>query len=191
VRSPFQRDTGQIICKGADIIRQTHRSRRRYPRLALLAPALLLPAVLLAGCAGEPAPVVTVTITPTVAPTPSPTPTPTPTVKPVPEVTEEPVAELIPNPEVPVIVPNAEPEPLPQGPAMDLGATPGARGSAVANDAGALITYTVIEGDSFFDIAQRFNVPVQLMLTMNPSVPGLGENIYINQTINLDWTAKL
>ena len=131
----------------------------------------------------------TVTVTPTV--TPSATPTPTPTVEPEPVPTEEPVAELIPNPQVPTIVPNAEPEPLPQGPAMDLGATAGARGSAVANSAGALITYTVIEGDSFFDIAQRFNVPVQLMLTMNPSVPGLGEAIYINQKINLDWTAKL
>ncbi|TFD47334.1 LysM domain-containing protein [Cryobacterium frigoriphilum] len=158
-------------------------------RVALLAPALLL----LVGCAGEPAPVVTVTITPTVEPSPSPsaTPTPTPTVEPEPVMTAEPEAELIPNPQVPTIVPNAEPEPLPQGPAMDLGATAGARGSAVANGAGALITYQVVEGDSFFDIAQRFNVPVQLMLTMNPSVPGLGENIYINQTINLDWTAKL
>jgi hypothetical protein len=29
---------------------------------------------------------------------------------------------------------------------------------------------------------------VQLLLTMNPSVPGLGENIYIKQIINLDWT---
>lgn len=156
----------------------------------MLVPVLVL---LLAGCAGEPAPVVTVTVTPSVDPSPSPTPTPTPTptVEPEPEVTEEPVAELIPNPQVPTIVPNAEPEPLPQGPAMDLGATAGARGSAVANSAGALITYQVVEGDSFFDIAQRFNVPVQLMLTMNPSVPGLGESIYINQTINLDWTAKL
>ena len=144
------------------------------------------------GCAAaEPAPMVTATIT--VTPTPSPTPTATPTPSATPTEEPEPVAEapLIPNPAVPDLTPNAVPEPLPQGPAMDLGTTPGARGTPVANSAGALITYSVVEGDSFFDIAQRFNVPVQLMLTMNPSVPGLGESIYINQTINLDWTAKL
>jgi LysM repeat protein len=134
---------------------------------------------------------VTVTVSPTSAPSLAPSPTSTVDPEPVAEtpIIEEP--ELVPNPPVPALVPNAEPVPLPQGPAMDLGATAGARGSPVANGAGALITYTVVEGDSFFDIAQRFNVPVQLMLTMNPSVPGLGEDIYINQTINLDWTAKL
>ena len=128
----------------------------------------------------------TVTITPTVPPKPTPSPTPSPTPTPTPVPTEEPA--LIPNPTVPDLVPNAEPVPLPQGPAADQGSTPGARGTTTADGAGALITYTVVEGDAFFDIAQRFNVPVQLMLTMNPSVPGLGENIYIKQIINLDWT---
>ncbi len=85
-------------------------------------------------------------------------------------------------------MPNAEPVPLPQGPAADQGSTPGARGTTTSDGAGALLTYTVIEADAFFDIAQRFNIPVQLLLTMNPSVPGLGENIYIKQIINLDWT---
>ncbi|WP_194085994.1 LysM peptidoglycan-binding domain-containing protein [Cryobacterium suzukii] len=116
--------------------------------------------------------------------TPAPTPSPTPTPTPVP--TEEPA--LIPNPTVPDLVPNAEPVPLPQGPAADQGSTPGARGTTTADGAGALLTYIVVEGDAFFDVAQRFNIPVQLMLTMNPSVPGLGENIYIEQIINLDWT---
>ena len=139
-----------------------------------------------AGCAGEPAPAVTVTITPSVTVPPKPTPSPTPTPTPTPVPTEEPA--LIPNPTVPDLVPNAEPVPLPQGPAADQGSTPGARGTTTADGAGALLTYTVVEGDAFFDIAQRFNVPVQLMLTMNPSVPGLGENIYIKQIINLDWT---
>ena len=152
----------------------------RRPLGSALAAILL---VALVGCAGEPAPAVTVTITPSVTPTPSPTPTPTP----IP--TEE--AALIPNPEVPDLVPNAEPVPLPQGPAVDHGSTPGARGATTSNGSGALLTYTVIEGDAFFDIAQRFNIPVQLLLTMNPSVPGLGENIYIKQTINLDWTTTL
>jgi len=128
---------------------------------------------------------VTVTFTPSPAATPTPSPTPSPS--PEPTATEEPAA-LIPNPEVPNLVPNAEPVPLPQGPAVDLGVTPGARGPAVANAAGALVTYTVVEADSFFDIAQRFNIPVQLLLTMNPSVPGLGERIYLQQIINLDWT---
>ncbi|MDH6237639.1 LysM domain-containing protein [Cryobacterium sp. CG_9.6] len=156
-------------------------------RIAVSTGTLLLALTLgLAGCAGTPVPAVTVTYTPTPAATPSPSPTPTPT----PTATPEPVAEapLIPNPEVPNVIPNAEPIPLPQGPAVDLGSTPGARGPAVANSAGALVTYTVVEGDAFFDIAQRFNIPVQLMLTMNPSVPGLGERIYLQQIINLDWT---
>ncbi|WP_158250991.1 LysM domain-containing protein [Cryobacterium sp. Y82] len=116
----------------------------------------------------------------------TPTPTPSPTPAPTPVAIEEPA--LIPNPTVPDLVPNAEPVPLPQGPAADQGSTPGARGTTTADGAGALLTYTVVEGDAFFDIAQRFNIPVQLMLTMNPSVPGLGENIYIKQIINLDWT---
>ncbi|MEC5153131.1 LysM repeat protein [Cryobacterium sp. CAN_C3] len=137
-----------------------------------------------AGCASEPAPTVTVTITPTVTPAPTPSATPTPT--PTPTPTQE--AALIPNPAVPDLVPNAEPVPLPQGPAADLGSTPGARGTPTADGAGALLSYTVVAGDAFFDIAQRFNIPVQLLLTMNPSVPGVGENIYIKQIINLDWT---
>ncbi|WP_156109610.1 LysM domain-containing protein [Cryobacterium sp. MLB-32] len=151
-----------------------------------VASAAIVLLVLLAGCTGTPTPAVTVTFTPSPKPTPSPSPTPTPAPAPEPVITEAPA--LIPNPEVPDLVPNAEPVPLPQGPAVDLGSTPGARGPAVANSAGALMTYTVVEGDAFFDIAQRFNIPVQMMLTMNPSVPGLGERIYLKQIINLDWT---
>lgn len=164
--------------RGENILRITSRLG-----ITVAATALLMA---LSGCAGTPTPAVTVTFTPTATPTPTPTATPTPT----PTATAEPVpeAELVPNPEVPDLVPNAEPVPLPQGPAVDLGSTPGARGSAVANAAGALLTYTVVEGDAFFDIAQRFNIPVQLLLTMNPSVPGLGERIYLQQIINLDWT---
>jgi len=158
-------------------------SHRLAHRAGITSAGIVL-VVVLAGCAGTPTPAVTVTFTPTPTPTPTATATPTPTPEPV--ATEEPA--LTPNPEVPELVPNAEPVPLPQGPAVDLGSTPGARGPAVANSAGALVTYTVVEGDAFFDIAQRFNVPVQLMLTMNPSVPGLGERIYLKQIINLDWT---
>ncbi|TFD82280.1 LysM domain-containing protein [Cryobacterium sp. Sr8] len=128
------------------------------------------------------------TVTATVTPTPASTPTPTPTATPTPTPVAE--APLVPNPQVPTLTPNAEPKPLPQGPAQDLGSTPGARGTTTASGGGALLTYTVVEGDSFFDIAQRFNVPVQMMLKMNPSVPGLGESIYIKQIINLDWKAQ-
>lgn len=153
-------------------------SARTRVRVAL-ATLLLLP-LGLAGCAGAPAPVVTATGTVTPAPSPTPTPTPTPT--------SVPEAEVVPNP---TITPNAEAvpaEPLPEGPAVDLGATAGARGAPITDEAGAPISYTVLEGDDFFAIAQRFNVPMQQLLRMNPSVSGLGEDIYIRDVINLDWT---
>ena len=146
----------------------------------------------LVGCASAPEPVVTQTMTMAPTPTPTKTPAPTPTAAPVataePAPVEEP--ELVPNPPVGEVVPNA-PAPLVEpGPAVELGAIPGASGSTTADGSGNLLTYTVVSGDSFFDIAQRFDVPVQQLLHMNPSVPGLGENIYINQVINLDWTTK-
>ncbi|WP_206335374.1 LysM peptidoglycan-binding domain-containing protein, partial [Pseudomonas viridiflava] len=40
--------------------------------------------------------------------------------------------------------------------AVDNGAVPGATGEPATNGAGEIITYTVVAGDSFFDIAQRF-----------------------------------
>jgi len=145
----------------------------------------------MAGCALAPAPTVTATVTVTPKPpkpTPTPTPTPTATPTPPPAAAEEP--ELVPNPPLGETVPNAPAPTYPPGPAEDLGETPGARGTTTSGPDGALLTYTVVEGDSFFDIAQRFNVPVQQLLHMNPSVPGLGEKIYIKQVINLDWTTK-
>lgn len=153
-------------------------SVRARSRVALA--ALLLLPLGLAGCAVAPAPVVTATVT--VTPTPSATPTPTPTPTPVPD------AAVLPDP---TITPNAEAvpvEPLPEGPATDLGATAGATGAPVTDGAGAPLSYTVLEGDDFFAIAQRFNVPMQQLLRMNPSVSGLGEDIYIRDVINLDWT---
>ncbi len=139
--------------------------------------------LILAGCAGAPAPVVTATVTMIPSASPSATPTPTPVAE----------APLIPNPPAGV-TPNAPAvpvEPLPAGPAVDLGAFPGAQGPVTADGNGNLLTYTVVEGDAFFDIAQRFDVPVQQFLHMNPSVPGLGEDIYIKDIINLDWTTRL
>ena len=94
---------------------------------------------------------------------------------------EAPVPEPVPNPDLPA-------EPVPEGPAVDLGAIPGAQAAPEYDGAGNPISYTVIEGDSFFDIAQRFDLPMQQLLRMNPKVSGLGENIYLRQVINLDWT---
>jgi hypothetical protein len=150
----------------------------RAQQCGLAAGAALLLA--LSGCAGTPLPAVTVTVSPTAEPSPSETPTPTP------EAIEE-----VPMADAPELVPNAPAAPfvpLPEGPAEDLGAGPGARGAPTRNDAGNLSGYVVIEGDTFFDIAQRFNVPVQQLLKMNPKVAGLGEAIYLKQNINLDWT---
>ncbi|TFD88012.1 LysM peptidoglycan-binding domain-containing protein [Cryobacterium lactosi] len=120
----------------------------------------------------------TIVITPTPTPTPTATPTPAPTQEPV---AEAPAPEPVPNPDVPA-------EPIPEGPAVDNGAIPGAQAAPEYNGAGEPISYTVIEGDSFFDIAQRFDLPMQQLLRMNPKVSGLGENIYLRQVINLDWT---
>ena len=58
----------------------------------------------------------------------------------------------------------------------------------VLDAAGVPASYTVVAGDSFFDIAQRFNLPQQQLLRMNPQIYDFGETVYIGQVINLDWT---
>ncbi|BDZ45299.1 LysM peptidoglycan-binding domain-containing protein [Naasia aerilata] len=142
---------------------------------------LALSAVLaLAACSSPPPKVVVVTVTPPPAPAPKPTATPTSTPTPPPVVA--PVPTLTPN------APAQPAEPLPPGPANDLGAIPGAQGTPVADADGNLLSYTVVSGDSFFDIAQRFDVPVQQLLRMNPQIGDVGEDIYIGDVINLDWT---
>jgi hypothetical protein len=164
---------------GAIIVHSTPRGPTIH-RLGIVPATTLVLALGLVGCAGAPAPVVTATVT--VTPTPSATPTPTPTPTPV---------ALVPDPPAPTVTPNAEAapaQPLPDGPALDLGATAGARGAPTTDGSGTLLSYTVLEGDDFFAIAQRFDLPVQQLLRMNPSVSGLGENIYIRNVINLDWT---
>ncbi|PPL15593.1 LysM peptidoglycan-binding domain-containing protein [Microterricola pindariensis] len=137
----------------------------------------------LGGCAGEPAaPPATVFVT--VAPTPPPTPTATP--EPEAPRAEQPVDSA--PPIVVEIEPNAPAAPVVPGPAVDLGLVDGAMGPITAAGDGALLTYTVVSGDVFFDIAQRFDLPQQQLLKMNPSIPSLGTEIYIGQVINLDWT---
>jgi LysM repeat protein len=117
-----------------------------------------------------------VTITATVTATP----TPEPTVAPAPPAAEPaPPAEPVPNAPAPVVE---------WGPAYDLGATTGANGTPVTDGSGMPVSYTVVEGDHFFDIAQRFELPQQQLLRMNPQIHDFGETVYIGDVINLDWT---
>lgn len=163
--------------------RGTRTARAELLWLALM-PALL-PALVLSGCVAEPpAPPATVYVTlpPTAEPTPAAKPTPT-AEPPAPE----PPAEAQP-PITVEIEPNAPAAPVVPGPARELGLVAGAMGPVTTAEDGALLTYTVVSGDAFFDIAQRFDLPQQQLLRMNPSIPELGKNIYIGQVVNLDWT---
>ncbi|ANJ25471.1 LysM peptidoglycan-binding domain-containing protein [Agromyces aureus] len=134
----------------------------------------------LSGCAPAPTPPpVTIIATVTATPEPEPTPTPAPVPPPVAEVPAEPAPAPVPNAPAPVVEP---------GPAYDLGARDGANGTPVVDGSGMPTSYTVVAGDSFFDIAQRFDLPQQQLLRMNAQVHDFGENVYIGDVINLDWT---
>ncbi|MFF2371973.1 LysM peptidoglycan-binding domain-containing protein [Agromyces sp. NPDC058110] len=132
----------------------------------------------LSACAPPPAPP-PVTIIATVTATPEPAPEPTPTPTPVAEAPAEPAPDPVPNDPAPVVEP---------GPAVDLGARDGATGTPIVDETGMPTSYTVVSGDSFFDIAQRFDLPQQQLLRMNPQVHDFGEAVYIGDVINLDWT---
>ncbi|AZZ50044.1 LysM peptidoglycan-binding domain-containing protein [Rathayibacter rathayi] len=136
----------------------------------------------LAGCtAPAPAPTVTVTVFATATPHPSPDPTVTVA---LPQST---ATVYAPVPEVTV---SFTPNPTPNIPetafAVDNGAIAGANGAPTLGGVGDIVSYTVVQGDTFFDIAQRFGIPVQQLLRMNPTVAGAGEAVYINAVINLD-----
>ena len=134
-------------------------------------------ALLLSGCVAQPVPTPPpVTITATVTATPEP---PTPTVAAPAPAPEAPAPEPVPNAPAPVVE---------WGPAYDTGSRPGATGTPVLDANGVPASYTVVEGDSFFDIAQRFELPQQQLLRMNPQVHDFGETVYIGDVINLDWT---
>ncbi|MFZ4893345.1 LysM peptidoglycan-binding domain-containing protein [Plantibacter sp. Mn2098] len=151
---------------------------RRARTLIGTAIGAMLVTVCLSACVQEPpAPAVTIVVTETATPTPTPTPPPAAAPAPPPEP-----APLVPN------APAAPKEPIPEGPADDTGAIPGATGAPTRDADGNLSTYTVVSGDAFFEIAQRFDLPQQQLLRMNPSIPGLGLEIYIGDVINLDWT---
>lgn len=157
---------------------------RPYGSSPLLEAALLVSALLgsaaLAGCTPAPQATVFVTASPEPAATVYVTPTPAPS------VTRPPNTGT--NVEQAPIEPNAPAVKIEEGPAVDLGARDGAQGAPGTNDAGELSTYTVVSGDSFFDIAQRFDLPQQQLLRMNPSIPDLGQTLYIGQVVNIDWT---
>ncbi|MGK9146385.1 LysM peptidoglycan-binding domain-containing protein [Plantibacter flavus] len=154
---------------------------RRRARLALAGAGLATTGLLLlTGCVGTPAPP-PVTVVVTQQPDPSPSVAPVPTQTPRDALPPEP-APIEPN------APAQPAEPLPEGPAFDLGPRDGALGSVVTDGDGNPLTYTVVAGDVFFDIAQRFDLPQQQLLRMNPSIPGFGLDIYIGDIVNLDWT---
>ena len=148
--------------------------RRTYGAVAASAAFAVLS---LSGCVTAPVPTpppVTVTATVTAAPTPTPEP---PSAAPVPEP--------VPPPEP---VPNAPAPAVEWGPAYDTGPREGATGTPVLDGSGVPASYTVVAGDSFFDIAQRFELPQQQLLRMNPQIHDFGETVYIGDLINLDWT---
>ena len=132
--------------------------------------------LLLSGCVAQPIPTPPpVTVTATVTATPTTTPEAAPPAEPAPAPAPEPV----PNAPAPVVE---------WGPAYDTGARTGANGTPVLDGNGVPASYTVVEGDIFFDIAQLFELPQQQLLRMNPQVHDFGETVYIGDVINLDWT---
>ncbi|GAA1057881.1 hypothetical protein GCM10017608_02830 [Agromyces luteolus] len=157
------------------------RHRRPARPATLLAAGLLTLCgvlTLLAGCAPperiEAAPVtVTATVTTTA------TATMTVTAEPP---TGEPGTAPVPDP-----VPNAPAPVYEWGPAVDDGPIPGATGTPELDAGGEPERYVIVAGDSFFDVAQRFNLPQQQLLRMNPQVHDFGETVYIGDVLNLDW----
>jgi nucleoid-associated protein YgaU len=136
--------------------------------------------VMLSGCVAAPAPApVTITATATVTATPTPTPEAAPPAPPPPPVEPAPAPDPVPNAPAPVVE---------WGPAYDTGAIPGANGTPSLDGDGVPSSYVVVSGDSFFDIAQRFELPQQQLLRMNPQIHDFGEAVYIGDVINLDWT---
>jgi LysM repeat protein len=131
----------------------------------------------LSGCIAQPAatpPPVTVFATVTATPEPPPVTTPPP--------------EAAPEPVAPEPVPNAPAPVVEWGPAYDTGPRTGATGTPALDGNGVPASYVVVAGDSFFDIAQRFELPQQQLLRMNPQIHDFGETVYIGDVINLDWT---
>lgn len=72
---------------------------------------------------------------------------------------------------------------------VDGGARPNASGRVTATTAGgAPRTYEVAQGDTTTAVADRFGIPVEWLLWLNPALPGDGGNqfLYASTAINLD-----
>ncbi|KZX21724.1 LysM peptidoglycan-binding domain-containing protein [Rathayibacter tanaceti] len=152
---------------------------------AMIGATTLVVVLALTGCAvPAPAPTVTVTVFATATPTPTP-PSPDPTVTAA--LPQSTATVYAPAPEATVtFTPNPTPDIPETAFAVDSGAVPGAAGEPTRDGAGEIVSYTVVQSDTFFDIAQRFGIPVQQLLRMNPTVAGAGEAVYIGSVVNLD-----
>ncbi|QTX05949.1 LysM peptidoglycan-binding domain-containing protein [Agromyces archimandritae] len=91
------------------------------------------------------------------------------------------------DPEAPAPSPNDAAPVYEWGAAYDNGPRPGANGAPEVDETGEPERYSVVSGDSFFDIAQRFDLPQQQLLRMNPQIYDYGDTVYIGQLLNLDW----
>jgi LysM repeat protein len=72
---------------------------------------------------------------------------------------------------------------------VDGGARPSAAGSVTATTAGgAPKSYEVAQGDTTTAVADRFGIPVEWLLWLNPDLPGDGGNqfLYSSTKLNLD-----
>ncbi|MFE4468476.1 LysM domain-containing protein [Leifsonia sp. NPDC056824] len=72
---------------------------------------------------------------------------------------------------------------------VDSGARPNAAGAVTATTAsGAPRRYEVAEGDTTTAVADRFGIPVEWLLWLNPNLPGDGGNQYLlaSTALNLD-----
>jgi LysM domain-containing protein len=146
---------------------------------ALLAAGLLTVCgvlTLVAGCTPAQPVAAPVTVTATVIAT------ATVTVTPAPPPAADPGA-----PAPPAASPNAPAPVYEWGPAFDDGPRHGASGAPELDESGEPERYVIVAGDSFFDVAQRFNLPQQQLLRMNPQIHDFGETVYVGQVLNLDW----
>lgn len=72
---------------------------------------------------------------------------------------------------------------------VDHGARPYANGTVTATTpSGAPRRYAVAQGDTTTNVADRFGIPVEWLLWLNPDLPGDGGNQYLlaSTTLNLD-----
>jgi len=71
--------------------------------------------------------------------------------------------------------------------ATDTGEMAGAKGALSVDDSGAVVSYTVAQGDTLSSIAQRFGISVDDLFYLNPArAPGLEDpSAYTGEVLNL------